>query len=115
MDKRFLMIMVLGLLCCNLSVAGNYVKSASWSNGDAVHNDCGYIGFFCTMSTKNVKVNRNSVSLGQNIIIYLNGKQIDSFEVKRIYYDSNTGQCWISKQRKKKFKNYFVTYNCRGR
>ena len=43
------------------------------------------------------------------------GKEIDSFEVKRIYYDSSKGQCWISKERKKQFKTYFTTYGCRGR
>ena len=37
------------------------------------------------------------------------------FEVKRIYYDSSKGQCWISKERKKQFKTYFTTYGCRGR
>ena len=112
--KKILGILILGLLWCNISFAGGYVKSAYWKNGDAAHNDCGFTGIFCTMSTKNVKANRNSISLGQNIIIYSNGKQIDSFTVQRIYYDSKTGQCWISKQRKEKFKDYFVTYNCRG-
>lgn len=95
--------------------AGSYVGSASWNGRDAAYNDCGFTGFLCTMSTKNVKSSRNSISLGQNLTIYSNGKEVDSFEVKRIYYDSTKGQCWISKERKKEFKTYFVTYGCRGK
>ena len=95
--------------------AGDFVKSAQWKSGDAAYNDCGFTGIFCTMSTKNVKTNRNSVSLGQYLKVYANGKEIDSFEVKRIYYDSSKGQCWVSKERKKQFKTYFTTYGCRGR
>ena len=95
--------------------AGSYVGSASWNGRDAAYNDCEFTGFLCTMSTKNVKSSRNSISLGQNLTIYSNGKEVDSFEVKRIYYDSTKGQCWISKERKKEFKTYFVTYGCRGK
>ena len=119
--KKIIIITLAMILNFNLisyssaAYAGNYVGSASWGNGDAAYNDCGLTGIFCTMSTKNVKANRNSVSLGQYLTIYANGKEIDSFEVRRIYYESNTGRCLISKERKKKFKTYFVTYKCRGR
>ena len=103
------------LLIHSPAFAGSYVNSAKWSGKDAGYNDCGFTGFICTMYTKNVKTNRNSVSLGQNLKVYANGKEIDSFEVKRIYYDSSKGQCWISKERKKKFKTYFATFGCRGK
>ena len=33
-------------------------------------------GFICTMYTKNVKTNRNLVSLGQNLKLYANGEEI---------------------------------------
>jgi hypothetical protein len=95
--------------------AGDYVKSAQWKSGDAAYNDCGFTGVFCTMSTKNVKANRNSISLGQYLTVYANGKEIDSFEVKRIYFEQAEGRCLISKERKKKFKTYFVTFRCRGK
>ncbi len=108
-------VVLLFLLIHTSAFAGDYVRSASWSGKDAAYNDCGFTGIFCTMSTKNVKTNRNSVSLGQYLKVYANGKEIDSFEVKRIYYDSSKGQCWISKERKKQFKTYFTTYGCRGR
>ena len=67
------------------------------------------------MYTKNVKANRSSISIGQLLTVYANGEKVDTFEVKRIYFEPKTRQCWISKQRKKKFKTYFVTGNCRAR
>ena len=103
------------LLIHSPAFAGNYVNSVKWSGNDAGYNDCGFTGFICTMYTKNVTTNKNSISLGQTLKVYANGKEIDTFEVKRIYYDSSKKQCWISKERKKKFKTYFVTYGCRQR
>ena len=112
MIRFFLFIL---LLINSPAFAGSYVNSAKWNSKDAGYNDCGFTGFICTMYTKNVKTNRNSVSLGQNLKVYANGEEIDSFKVKRIYYESSKGQCWISKERKKKFKTYFATFGCRGR
>ena len=62
------------LLIHSPAFAGNYVNSVKWSGKDAGYNDCGFTGFICTMYTKNVTTNRNSISLGQTLKVYANGK-----------------------------------------
>ena len=95
--------------------AGNYVNSASWNNVKTAYNSCSFMGFLCSMNFEKIRAQRQAVSVGDLMIIYSRNKEIDRFKVRRIFYDNNTGQCWISKENKNKFKHYFVTSSCRGR
>ncbi len=103
------------ILFSSSSFAGNYVNSASWKNGKTAYNSCTLMGFLCSMNIEKIKAQRRGVSIGDLMIIYSKNKEIDRFKVKRIFYEKNTRQCWISKESKKKFKHYFVTSNCIGR
>ena len=103
------------LFSSTASFAGNYVNSASWNNGKTAYNSCSLFGFLCSMNIEKISSQRNAISVGDLMIVYSKNKEIDRFKVKRIFYEKNTGQCWISKENKNKFKHFFVTSNCRGR
>ena len=109
--KKLLGIMVLGLLLSSNAYAKTY-KTASWSHSaDSAYNDCGFTGFICSM-TMDAKAHKTSTRVGDYLTIYdKNKKQIDEFKVKKIHYQN--GQCWITPQPIRKYKTYFVTYNCK--
>lgn len=95
--------------------AGNYVKSASWKSVKTAYSSCSLMGLLCSLNIEQIRAQRQAVSIGDLMIIYSKNKEIDRFKVRRIFYDNKTGQCWISKENKNKFKHYFVTSSCRGR
>lgn len=108
-------ILIFIIFISSSAYGGNYVSSASWKNVKTAYNSCTFMGFLCSMNIEQIKAQRRGVSLGDLMIIYSKNKEIDRFKVKRIFYEKNTGQCWISKENKNKFKHYFVTSSCTGR
>ena len=91
-----------------------YISSAKWKkNSKMAYNDCGITGFICD-AWLGVSVDHNNfASKGSKLTVYnKNGGKIETFVVRTIHIDYDIGQCWLSKEDKKKYKDYLSISNC---
>ena len=101
------------------SFATSAIDSARWNiSSESAYNNCGllglrFFGFFCEMTVGAV-ANKSSTRLRSNLIIYdTKGNEIDSFIVKKIYFDPIDNRCRITPQPIRKFTTYFTVYECK--
>ena len=108
--KKFIFLLLF-LLGTTESSAASSVRSAAWpASADSAYSDCGFFGIICSMDM-GAKADQNIIRVRSIITIYnKNGEEIDTFKVKRIYYEN--GKCFITPQSKRRYTKYFVVHMC---
>lgn len=110
--KNFLKITILILLFIN-NVQAEYVDRVQWEkDSPQAYKECGIFGFFCDIYMP-ASSNKLKASHGSYIKVYnQDGKEIDNFMVKTIYYEKEKKRCYISKQLKEEPETYLTVHNC---
>jgi hypothetical protein len=110
--KNFLKITILILLFIN-NVQAEYVDRVQWEKDPPqAYKECGIFGFFCDIYMP-ASSNKLKASHGSYIKVYnQDGKEIDNFMVKTIYYEKDKKRCYISKQLKEEPETYLTVHNC---
>ena len=108
--KKIIFILLF-LLGTTESFAASSVRSAAWpASADSAYSDCGFFGIICSMDM-GAKADQNIIRVRSFITIYnKNGEEIDTFKIKRIYYEN--GKCFITPQSKRRYTKYFVVHMC---
>ena len=98
--------------------ASNAINSAKWMpNSVAVYNECGILGsllfnFFCK-THNDVYSDINSAEIRSTITIFnKNDKVINTFNIKKIYYDKAAERCWITPQPIRNYTTYYTVSEC---
>ena len=110
--KKLFGILVLGLLWCNTGHA-EYVKSVQWKkNSTQAYKECTFFGFFCEIYME-VSSNKSNAEIGSYISVFdKEGKKIDKFMVRTIFYEKDRKLCHVSKQNKKEPDTILSVQNC---
>jgi len=110
--KKLSLYIFLVLMWCNTGHA-EYVKSVQWKkNSTQAYKECTFFGFFCEIYME-VTSNKSNAEIGSYISVFdKEGKKIDKFMVKTIFYEKDRKLCIVSKQDKKEPDTYLSVRNC---
>ena len=114
--KKILFILI--LLNSSEIYAATTINSAKWmTNSAAGYNECGIFGsllfnFFCK-TQNDVYSDVNSAAIRSTITIFnKNDEVINTFKIKKIYYDKAAERCWITPQPIRNFTTYYTVSEC---